>query len=307
MGNDARRYDRNAGNGDIRMSTQDYDVVIIGAGPAGLEAAATVASAGLRSVVIDRMGPGGQLMNLGALQGVAGLAADATGPDLLGEIADKAMSAGAEIAIDDVSGVTRGERFLVEALETRYSAAAVVVATGLTPGTTGLADEGRFEGAGLSHCAHCDAPLYAGQPVAVAGQDAWAVEEAIELAENGAHVTLVSDGTLSAPADRLAALRAMDNGVVMEGRIVGLAGEAALDGIVVAGPDGEQRIAARGLFLQTGRVPALGPLASLRESDGVFLAGDVREGSARTISEAIADGARAGHNAVAWVRARQSA
>jgi thioredoxin reductase (NADPH) len=291
------------------MSTRRFDVVVIGAGPAGLEAAAAVATAGLSCAAIDRMGPGGQLMNLGILSGVTGLEPGATGPDLLGQLADRTMTAGAEIAIDDVSAVARdGGVFVIEALDGRYEASAVIIATGLTPGTTGLADEQRFEGRGLSHCAHCDAPLYAGQPVAVAGADAWAVEEALELAEHASQVTLVVDGPSAAAADRLAKLRGCGHATIVEGHITALTGSDALDGLRIAGAAGESHIAARGLFLQTGRVPALGVLGhGVSEAQGLFIAGDAREGSGRTIAEAIADGERAGQNAVAWVKARAGA
>lgn len=297
------------------MTAQAFDVVVIGAGPAGLQAAAIVAEAGLRCVAIDRMGPGGQLMNLGTLRGVEGLDEGATGPDLLAQLADRAMSAGAEIAIDDVARIAgQGGGFVVEALDGRYAAKAVIIATGLTPGTTGLADEARFEGLGLSHCAHCDAPLYAGKPVVVAGRDAWAVEEAIELAENGAQVTLVADGPLAASERveaRVEAYRALGNGITMDGRIVGLIGEGALEAVVVDGPNGKQRIPANGLFPQTGRVPATGLLnddfRAVGTGHGLFLAGDVREGATCTLAGAIADGTQAGHNAEAWVKARRGA
>jgi thioredoxin reductase (NADPH) len=291
------------------MSTRRFDVVVVGAGPAGLEAAAVVAEAGLTCAAIDRMGPGGQLMNLGAVSGVAGLEPGATGPDLLGQLVDRTMTAGAEIAIDDVSSIAReGADFVIEALDGRYEASAVIIATGLTPGTTGLADEQRFEGAGLSHCAHCDAPLYAGQPVAVAGGDAWAVEEALELSEHASQVTLVVDGgPPAAAADRLAQLKSRGNVAIIEGRITALTGSDALDGIRVSSATGESQIAARGLFLQTGRVPALRILGpGVSKDEGLFIAGDAREGSGRTIAGAIADGARAGQNAVAWVKAGQA-
>jgi thioredoxin reductase (NADPH) len=290
------------------MNQRNFDVVIIGAGPAGLEAATVVAQAGLACVVVDKMGPGGELMNLGALIGVANLESDATGPDLLGTLLDRAMSTGAEIAIDEISEVTCDHALVAVGGDDSYSGKAVVVATGLTPGTTGLADEARYEGMGLSHCAHCDAPLYAGKPVAVAGHDAWAVEEAIELAGYASQVTLIAAAALVASVGRLDALREASNVSVVSGRIVALEGSDDLEAIRVAGSDGEQRIAARGLFLQVGRKPALSMLPPGGDSaEGVFLAGDARQGAARTITEAIADGARAGHNAVMWVRARAGA
>jgi thioredoxin reductase (NADPH) len=290
------------------MSAQIFDVVVIGAGPAGLEAAATVASAGLRVVAVDKMGPGGQLMNLGALQGVPDLEPDATGPDLLAQIADRALSAGAEIAIDDVSAVRFEGGYVVEAFEGPYTAAAVIVASGLTPGTTGLADESRFDGTGISHCAHCDAPLYAEKPVAVAGSDAWAVEEAIELAEYASAVTLIAPAAPAGMEHRLATLKEHGNVKVVIGKIVALEGEGSLEGVVVKGSGGEVPVSANGLFLQVGRVPARGFLAEdVASSGGVFFAGDVRDGAARMITEAIADGAKAGQNAIEWVRARKGA
>lgn len=285
-----------------------FDVVIIGAGPAGLEAAAVVAEAGLACVIVDKMGPGGELMNLGALVGVPDLETDATGPDLLGTLLDRAMSAGAEIAIDEITRVTCERELVAIGGDGGYGGKAMVVATGLTPGTTGLADEGRYEGLGLSHCAHCDAPLYAGKPVAVAGCDAWTIEEAIELAGYASKVTLIAKAELMASEDRLGVLREASNVTVVSGRIVALEGSDGLEAIRVTGSDGEQRIEARGLFLQVGREPALGLLPPGGErAEGVFLAGDVRQVTERTITEAIADGARAGHNAVSWVRARAGA
>jgi len=291
------------------MSIRELDVVIVGAGPAGLAAAAVVAEAELDCSAIDRMGPGGQLMNLGVLVGVDGFAPDTTGPDLLAHLTDRAMSTGAELAIDDVTAIAReGSRFVIEALDARYEAAAVIVASGLTPGTTGLADEARFEGTGLSHCAHCDAPLYADLPVAVAGSDAWSVEEAIELAGYASQVTLIFESTLIAPADRLSVLKASGNVTAVEGRITALEGADALEAVQVAGTSGSGRIPARGLFLQSGRVPALALLTSgLVAADGVFIAGDARGRTGRTIAEAIADGRRAGQDAIAWVKTQAGA
>ncbi len=291
------------------MTIQTFDVVVVGAGPAGLEAAATVASAGLSVAAIDRMGPGGQLMNLGALQGLSDRAPESLfGPDLVAELAERAMSAGAELAIDDVLSVAIDGGFVIEALEGKYKALALVIASGLTPGTTGLEDEARFDGAGLSHCAHCDAPLYAGQAVAAAGSDAWAVEEAIVLAEHAASVTLIVPDMLAAPDERVSLLRGLGNVDVVTGSITALEGQDALEGVRIADGQDERQVAARGLFLQTGRTPARAFLpAAVTAADGVFFAGDVRDGAERTIASAIADGTKAGQNAVEWVRSRRGA
>lgn len=290
------------------MSSRTTDVVVIGCGPAGLAAAEAVAARGLACIAIDRMGPGGQLMNLGPVKGVAGLDPDAMGPDLVAMLTDKAMTAGAELAIDDVQRVAcDGNGWLVEALEERFRARAVIVAAGLTPGTTGLSGEAHYEGRGLSHCAHCDAPLYAGKPVAVAGGDAWSIEEAIELAGHASRVALVVDGKLTASADRLATLVGLSNVTAIEGRITGLDGADLLEHVDVSGGGSPVRVAANGLFLYTGRLPSRAFLEpALDTAGGLFWAGDVRQASTPAIAEAIADGERAGHNACEWVKARSA-
>lgn len=289
------------------MSPRQFDVVIIGAGPAGLAAAAVVAAAGSSCVAIDRMGPGGQLMNLGTLHGMPDLEPGAMGPDLLASLAEKAMDAGAELAVDDVTRVLTGEGFLVEALDETYAATAVVVATGLTPGTTRVPDERRFEGQGLSHCASCDGPLYQALPVVVAGDDLWSLTEAIELAATASTVTLVSAGQIEAPPEVLAAWAALSNVEHVHGRIVGLEGATALQSVQVDASGGSRRVPARGLFLYAGREPDLSAIAEVVPlTPGIFFAGDVRSDRKSNLVEAIADGSDAGHNALAHVRARRA-
>jgi thioredoxin reductase (NADPH) len=290
------------------MSLRVFDVVVIGAGPAGLAAARAAAEAGVSVVAIDRMGPGGELMNLEALLGTEALMPDATGPDLIAKLAEEAMAAGVELAIDEVQAVTFEDGWRVEALEDTFSAGAVIVASGLSPGTTGLAAEADYEGRGLSHCAHCDAPLYAGRPVVVAGDDRWAVEEAIHLVGHADSVVLVSAVAPEASAERLAVIRGLGNVRQVQGRIIALTGADGLAQVTVETGDGARHaIPASGLFLQSGRRPARGFLDPAHErSPGLDWAGDVRPGARRAIAEAIADGARAGQNAASRVLSRRS-
>lgn len=301
------------------------DVVVIGAGPAGLAAARTVAEAGLSCIAIDRMGPGGQLMNIGEVHDWPDIEPGATGPDLLASMVETALSAGVEILVDDVVGVASkssesdgGSGWTVEALDGAWLAKAVIVATGLDKGTTGVADEARFDGLGLSHCAQCDGPLYGGQRVVVAGCDRWAGEEAIALAAKVEHVTLVADwSTVVLGNDVRARLESLDNARIAEGLIIGLAGVAGLELVSVATVTGVEAIPASGLFVFTGRRPTtafLGPHPSLTatghlrpesaQSPGLLACGDVREGAANSLQQAIADGVEAGHNAVRLVRER---
>ncbi len=282
----------------------NWDVVVIGGGAAGLSAAATTASAGLSCLLLDRMGGGGELMNLGPLHD---LDIATTGPELAADLLNAAITAGAELGIADVTGLgadKSGWRIATD--DETHHARAVILATGLAPGTLGIGNEQDFEGQGLSHCAACDGPLYQGQPVLVAGADRWAIAEARELVAIAGEVTLVTQGEPAPTAEGFA---------VIQGRITALEGASGLEAALVqpAAGGAPLRLLARAVFVQTGRRPALGfvPNALARDQDGrlitdaalqcslpgLFAAGDARAGSPRTLAAAMADGRQAAASA----------
>jgi thioredoxin reductase (NADPH) len=299
---------------------QVWDVAVIGAGPAGLSAAAAAGCEGLSCICFDRMGPGGLLVNLGSLHDAAMLDAGLTGPDLVAQLLDAAMAAGVELAFGEVRALTRGTDWAIEIDEGTHQARAVIIATGLTAGALGVDNEDSFEGRGLSHCAACDGPLYAGQAVAVAGADEWAVQEAIDLAATAQKVTWIDGGASAAarPANA-AALQALANVEVKAGRVTALAGSDGLDAVTVAGPDGPARVPARAIFVYTQRIPAVSLARGQLDLDDAghimvdsdlgataplaFAAGDVRAGARQRIVAAIADGERAGAAAARAVKA----
>ena len=283
-----------------------WDIVVIGGGAAGLSAASVAAGAGLSCVVIDSMGGGGELMNLGTLHG---LDEALTGPDLAGRLLEEAVVAGAELEIAEVTGLTPlGAGWRVTTSESEHEARAVILAIGLAPGTLGIEGEDGYEARGLSHCAACDGPLYRDLPVVVAGADRWAVEEARELAATASAVTLVTQGEAAPLADGFA---------VVAGRIVGLDGAAGLDAVTVQPADGSApvRLPTQAVFVQTGRRPdlAFAPRGLACDPDGrlvtdatgqtglpgLFAAGDARAGTDRTLATAMADGGRAAASACA--------
>lgn len=279
------------------MATQ-CDVLVIGAGPAGLSAGRRVAEAGLRCVCIDRLGPGGTLLNIGDLHDVPPEFAARTGADLAAELAEAASGAGVELAFGEVAALRRvGGLWLVAAETEEYAARTVIIATGLSHGTLGLEEAAVFEGVGLSHCASCDGPLYAGQEVVVAGEGRWARQEAADLAGIAREVTLVGTDPAPLPGVR-----------VIRGRVVGLEGEDGLDAVTVEQDGARERHPARAVFVLTGRRPALDFAPGVvRDSDGravtdaalrlgedeAYAAGDVRSGASELVASAIADGQRA--------------
>lgn len=313
------------------MSGADIlDCVVVGAGPAGLAAAAKVGEAGLRCLSIDAMGPGGQLMNLGRLHDCPDLPEGTTGPDLLGLLVERATTAGVEMGFGEVRRIEdAGDgTWQVATDEDMWRTRAVVVATGRTKGTTGLADEARYEGRGLSHCANCDGPLYKDQPVVVHGAGPWALTEALELAEIASEVTLVMapaelEALAAGQSERLFFAETKPNLAIVRGQVAGLVGGEQLAAVDVEVPEGSETVSARALFLLAGRRPATAPVGGLVRLDdggavvadagqgsasrpGIFAAGDVASGRAESIPQAIADGERAGQNAVTWVVRRRN-
>lgn len=290
----------------------DWDLAVVGAGVAGLTAATTAAEHGLRVVALDRLAPGGQLINLGEVTGYPGLPATTRGPDLAGTLLTDAMTAGVEIAYTEATALAPGPPVAVSTPDEPLSASAVVVATGLSPGRLDVPGADGWAGRGLSGCASCDGPLFAGQRVAVVGDDEWAAQEAAELAAVAGHVTVLAPGEPRWSARRASALA--DAGVEVRApvTVAGLDGGQSLSGVRLA--DGSA-VEATGVFVQVGRAPraelAEGVLA--RSADGrfvaatgvpgVFVAGVVRTGVTDHVVSVAADGLAAGLAAVAYVRA----
>ena len=288
------------------MTNPSYDVIVIGAGPAGLAAATRTAQAGLSTLCLDKLAPGGALINLTELHDVEG-ATD--GPTVASQLTEEATGAGVEIGFAEVTGLSGNGPWTVSTAEGEsHMGRAVVLATGLAKGRLNVPDEESFEGRGLSHCASCDGPLYSGQPVVVAGASGWAPYEAAELKGFTSDVTMIATGTTTPPA-----------GVTtIDGRIVALEGSNGLQSVVVESGGMRKTIPASAVFVYVGQSPAaeFAPDSLARSATGhivvdedgrtsavaAFAAGDVRAGARQYLSDAIADGQRAGQAIVAALK-----
>ncbi|MBS0223781.1 MAG: FAD-dependent oxidoreductase [Proteobacteria bacterium] len=288
------------------MTDSTHDLIVIGAGPAGLSAATEAARAGLATLCLDKLAPGGQLMNLGELEDVE---EPWTGPDMAARLTDDAIVAGVELGFGEVTALAGPGPWTVETSEgERHTARAVVIATGLNKGKLGVPNEPDYEGRGLSHCAHCDGPLYAGLTVVVAGVEGWARHEAQELADLAGKLTIVdaSDAAGLPDVPRIA------------GRIVALEGQDGLQSVTVESDGGRQVLPANAVFVYVDQSPAAEfvPDSLARDAAGhividtegrtsvttAFAAGDVRAGARRSLADAIADGQRAAQAVVALLR-----
>jgi len=282
----------------MQLVSPSYDVIVVGAGPAGLSAATGAARAGLKALCLDKLAPGGALINLAELHDVKG---HADGPQIASQLTDEATEAGVELGFGEVVKLTGPGPWTVETADgEQHTGRAVVIATGLSKGTLGLPEESEYDGRGLSHCASCDGPLYAGRPVVVAGTEGWAPREAAELQVVAGDVTVIGKATTSLP----------DGVHHLDGRIVALEGSDGLQSVVVESGGTRKSIPASAVFVYVGQSPAAEFLAETLARDATghivvdeggrtsaataFAVGDVRAGARHYLADAIADGQRAG-------------
>lgn len=300
-----------------------WDLLIVGAGTAGLTAAIYGVRAGKRTLVLEAQSYGGQILNAPDIENYPGIA-HVSGYDFSTALYDQARGLGAQVEFDRVTGVAAlpGGRFAVStASGTAYDVGAVIVATGARRRKLGIAREDELGGRGVSYCATCDGMFFRGRDVVVAGGGNTAVEDAIYLAGICRRVYLVHRrDRFRADAAAVARLRARDNvELVLNANVTGLVGDDVLSGVEVTdGATGAVRtIDATGLFVAIGQAPDNAAFAGVAELDpagyvvagqdcatrtpGVFAAGDCRTKRVRQLVTAAGDGAVAASGAVAYL------
>ncbi len=302
-------------------SSSTYDVVIVGAGPAGLAAALYAARADLNTVVLEKGAPGGNAALTSVIENYPGFSEGIMGPDLTRKMVDGAERFGAKLdyaevlAIHDVGADIKR----VAARGKDFSTRSIIVATGSSPRKLGVPGEERLTGRGVSYCATCDGAFFRGRDVIVVGGGDSAVEEAIFLTKFANRVTIVHRRD-ELRATKSVQNRAFDNEKVdflWSSEIREIRGENSVESVVIQErkTGAEIEVAAQGVFIYVGNNPNTGFLKDVVDLDdrgyvittddvqtstgGIFAAGDVRQKHLRQVVTATADGA------LAAVRAEQ--
>lgn len=303
-----------------------YDVVIIGGGPAGMSAAIYACRGGMKTLVIEKLSCGGQVMRTNEIDNYPGFFDNPSGEELAENMKKHASKFGAEFVTESVRSIENAE-YGIKVVHTRrnkYMTKAVIIATGASPKTLGADGEAEFTGVGVSYCATCDGAFFKDKDTAVIGGGNTALEDALYLAGICRKVYLINrskkfrgastlldkvkaDGKIEIITDTVAE-RFIGSNTLSEiktrNTVNGETGSLKVSGVIIAiGVTPDSKLAAdcgiqlceRG-FIKTD--------VNLETSiKGIFAAGDVRVTPLRQVITAAADGALAAVSAVNYVNA----
>ena len=292
----------------------DYEIAVVGGGPAGLTAALFAARHGRRTVLLDPLGSGGAILNTERVEDFPGFPEGVPGFELGPRMQEQVVDAGGAVEMSEVSRIEpRGEDWRVVSDAGDVIASAVIVATGSRPRRLGVPREDELEGRGVSTCASCDGPLYRGKLVAVCGDGDSALIETLELVGHDVRVVLIHPGETLAGQETYGGRVRESVDVEVRHRTVleEILGDGQVDGIRVrdleTGESSTLPVAA--VFTNVGRVPNTGLLEGVialaddgriptdiwmrTELPGLFAAGEVRVNAAGQAIAAAGDGATA--------------
>jgi thioredoxin reductase (NADPH) len=303
----------------------ECDVIIVGAGAAGLTAALYCERYGLDAIVMEKLAPGGQLTSANLIENYPGFPDGISGFELIDRFRAHAEAFGARIETDTIKNVTRqGDRWLLVGSKCNYLADAIIVATGARHKHLGIPGERDFAGNGVSVCATCDGFFYRGKDVAVVGGGNVALDDAVYLSDLARKVTVIHR------RDALRAEQVLQERAFARPNIefawdsvpVRINGGDTLESITVRNvkTNEERDIAVDGVFVAIGFEPEVALVQDVVDADdghiitddhmrtsaeGIFAAGDIRKAALKQIATAVGDGAVAAYSAYKYIQGRR--
>ncbi|HOH78180.1 MAG: thioredoxin-disulfide reductase [Candidatus Cloacimonetes bacterium] len=299
-----------------------YDVIIIGAGPAGLSAAIYSARGGLKTAVFERAFIGGQITVTDEVENYPGFEDALSGFDLTERMRAQAARFGAEFHDEEITAMgMEGLCKIIETGKDKYRAKAVIICTGAHPRRLNVPGEERFTGRGVSYCATCDGALYRDKVVAVVGGGDSAIEEGIFLTRFAKKVVVIHRRD-QLRAQQIIQQRAFKNPkmeFIWDSVVQEIQGEAMVEKLEIYNRKTNEisYIPADGVFIYVGILPNNELLESRIELDsagfvltdefmhtnvpGIYAAGDIRHTVLRQVVTATSDGAIAAWSAEKWI------
>ena len=293
-----------------------YDVIIIGAGPAGLAASIYTARSRLKTALFEGTNPGGQLNSIVTLENYPGFPKGISGPELTEKFMSQSSGFGAQMIYQSVDSIKKeGDIFKVVSGGAEYESKTVIIASGQSQ-SLGVPGEEEYLGKGVSYCATCDAPLYRGLDAAIIGGSGYAIEECIKLASFTKDTYIVNKAKdLNVPDELADAFNETKNiKVVNSTKVTKIYGDNSfVKGIKTTNliTDEAGDIKVDGVFIYLGkRPPSTKFLSDIVEKDdkgylkadenlmtsveGLFAIGDVRASSPHQVATAVGDAATCG-------------
>ena len=293
------------------LSGEVYDVLIAGAGPAGLTAGVYCARKMLNTIIISE-NIGGQALESWAIENYMGYRM-ITGEDLMKKFEEQVRTLNMRLELDRVISISKeNDIFTIRTIsENIFKAKTVILAQGNRPKKLGVANEEQYLGRGLSICSTCDGPLYKGKRVAIVGGGNSAIQTAVEMSKIASSVSLIVRSIIRADPIYEGMLESNKNiTVYLNTQVTALHGNKFLSAVTTKNAKGEeQKIELDGIFIEIGWLPNtdfLSGFVALNEKkeiivdlnchtsqDGVFAAGDVTSVKNKQIIIASGDGAKA--------------
>ncbi len=302
-----------------------YDVIIIGAGPAGMTSAIYASRANLSVLMIEKKYPGGQMLSTGEIENYTGYE-EISGPELSEKMFEHSKKFGTEFAFGEITDIkVENNLKILTAGEKTFKAKTVIIATGTEARLLGIPGEQEFASRGVSYCAVCDGAFFRNKNVVVIGGGDSAIEEALYLSN------LVSKVTIVHRRDELRAQKILQNREFEKANIefvwdsvpIEIKGERKVNSISIKNVKTEDitEISADGIFIYIGMNPQTSIFENLDILDeygyiptddhlatkipGIFVAGDVRQKEIRQVVTAASDGAIAAQSAYKYIELNQ--
>ena len=286
------------------------DIIIIGAGPAGLTAAIYALRAGKSVKILEKGSFGGQMTFSPKIENYPGFT-QISGAELADLLVEQALAQGADIDVEEVEGISKNEDgFMVKTDCGEHDCRAVIIATGAKHRHLGVPGEDKYIGDGISFCAVCDGAFYAGKKVIMIGGGNSALQEALLLSETSESVTIVQNLPYFTGEQKLVDIVEKKTNItyILGATVKEFFGDDEIKGAVIVNSEtGEEtKLYADGVFEAIGLAPENEGFVNVAElergyiksdekcltkTEGVFTAGDCRTKSIRQIATAVADGA----------------